>query len=116
MPQPSWVEITSADQFQQALDESSERPVVFFKHSLTCPISARAYSEMNRFMAQPDQSAVYRIIVVQHARAVSDELAEKLAIEHESPQLVIVHNGKAVWDASHFDIDSDSLRDTLSSL
>ena len=85
-----------------ALDEwlarSHQGPVVLFKHSLTCPISARAHREMQRLGGE------VALVVVQRARAVSDEVAARTGVRHESPQVFVLRDGQAAWSASHFDI------------
>ncbi|HEY0322649.1 MAG TPA: bacillithiol system redox-active protein YtxJ [Pyrinomonadaceae bacterium] len=77
---------------------SHERPIVLFKHSLTCPVSSAAYQEMSGF--EGDVS----LIVVQNARAVSREVETLTGIRHESPQAIILRNGRAVWNVSHWRI------------
>ena len=77
---------------------SHERPVVLFKHSLTCPISSAAYQEMSDF--EGDIS----LIVVQRSRDVSQEVEQLTGIRHESPQAIILRKGLAVWNASHWKI------------
>jgi len=92
-----------------ALAESRERPVLLFKHSTTCPISARAFREFNAYLEQADQRARYHLITVQTARAVSNETATRLRVEHHSPQAILVRNGREVWHDSHFGITASSL-------
>jgi bacillithiol system protein YtxJ len=92
-----------------ALAESRERPVLLFKHSLTCPISARAFREFNAYLEQADPRARYSLITVQTAREVSNEAAARLHIEHHSPQAILVRNGREVWNASHFSITASTL-------
>jgi bacillithiol system protein YtxJ len=77
---------------------SHERPVILFKHSLTCPISSAAYREMS------DLNGEVSLIVVQQARDVSREVERLTGIRHESPQAIILRNGQPVWDASHWRI------------
>lgn len=92
-----------------ALTESRERPVLLFKHSLTCPISARAFRELNAYLEQADPHTRYRLITVQTARAVSDAAATRLQIEHHSPQAILVRNEREVWNASHSSITVSTL-------
>jgi bacillithiol system protein YtxJ len=87
---------------------SHERPVVLFKHSLTCPISSAAYQEMSGF--EGDVS----LIVVQRSREVSREVEQLTGIRHESPQAIILRNGQAVWNASHWRITRTAVEDALS--
>ncbi len=89
----------------KTLDEliarSHNEPVILFKHSTTCPISSAAYREMSKVA---DEVAM---LVVQKSRDVSNEIAKRTGIRHETPQTLILRNGEVVWSASHFDITSD---------
>ena len=91
----------------QLLKDSDNEPVVLFKHSSTCPISAAAYQEMSRL----EKSVA--LIVVQRARDVSLEIATRTGVEHQSPQAIILRNGKAVWSASHWRITSAAVEQAL---
>jgi bacillithiol system protein YtxJ len=86
---------------------SHERPVLLFKHSNACPISARAYKQMEQF------SGDVAIVVVQKSREVSREVETRTGIRHESPQAFVLRNGEVVWSASHFDITSDAVESAL---
>ena len=44
------------------------------------------------------------ILEVQSAREISRELANLTGIRHETPQVIVLRDGKAVWNASHFDV------------
>lgn len=82
---------------------SHERPVLLFKHSLTCPVSADAYREMSQYPGQVE------LVVVQSARAVADEIETRSGIRHESPQAILLHNGGPVWNASHWKITTEAV-------
>jgi len=85
------------------LARSHNEPVILFKHSTTCPISASAYRQMSKV------SGDVSLVVVQRARDVSNEVEARTGIRHESPQAIVLRNGEAVWTASHFDITSDAV-------
>ena len=78
-------------------------PIIIFKHSTTCPLSADAYGEMERM---PGPVA---LVEVQNGREVSREIAARTGIEHQSPQVIILRNGKAVWHASHWNIKTEAV-------
>jgi bacillithiol system protein YtxJ len=78
--------------------ESAERPVVLFKHDFTCHISANAYREL---AAVP---GVVPLIDVARQQGLADEVASRTGIEHESPQVIVLRNGRPVYAASHWDI------------
>jgi bacillithiol system protein YtxJ len=107
-------ELRSIDDLNHALEESNERPVLFFKHSLTCPISARAFNEFRSYLQQAGPQVSANLITVQTARSVSDETSARLSLEHHSPQAILVRNGREVWNASHFAITAASLREAIS--
>jgi bacillithiol system protein YtxJ len=112
----SLIEIEDLDELNSALEQSASTPVLLFKHSVTCGISARADRQMNKLLSSnPPENALYRLIIVQHARTVSNTIASQLGVPHESPQVIIVRNGKTVWTASHDDITADNVRRALTS-
>jgi bacillithiol system protein YtxJ len=104
-----FLKISDRDDLDTLLDDSKLRPVVVFKHSTACPISAAAYREMEKF--EGDVS----LVVVQTARDVSRELASITGIRHESPQVLVLRDGKAVWNASHFQIKADTVARAIES-
>lgn len=96
-------EINDAHELEALFQKSFEAPVVLFKHSLTCPISADAYREIS------DAEADINLIIVQRARNISNTIAEKTGIRHESPQAIILKDGNAVYNASHYNIKSEEV-------
>jgi len=109
-------ELRTIEELTQVLEESARKPVLLFKHSLTCPISARAFSEFQFYLEQADPRVSYNLIKVQKARDVSNEAAARLRIEHESPQAILVSNGREVWNASHFAITASALEHAIQSI
>jgi len=106
-------DINTLEELDGVLADSNERPALLFKHSVACPISARALREFESFLESADPSVIYRLITVQTARPVSDEAAMRLSLRHETPQAILVNNGREVWNASHHDITSASLQEAV---
>jgi bacillithiol system protein YtxJ len=102
-------ELHNIEELDGALAESHSQPILLFKHSLTCPISTRAFHELQSHLERADPRISYKLITVQTARAVSDEAASRLRIEHKSPQAILVRNGRELWNASHYDITASAL-------
>ena len=111
MPQPTFHPIHDDVTFQSALARSQEEPVILYKHSSTCPLSAAARSEMVHFV-QDEDVPVYEV-VVQEARPASNRIAEELGIRHETPQVIILERGRPLFDASHRDITAQTVRQAL---
>ena len=98
-----FVPIASVDSLDELFQRSNERPVVLFKHSLTCPISSAAYQEMQRLTREVS------LIVMQDSPDTSVEVGRRTGVRHESPQVIIIRNGAAVWNASHWSITADAV-------
>ena len=92
---------------QDLLAQSAEKPVVIFKHSRTCPVSAGAYEEMARVVCE------VVLVDVQSARDISSEITTSTGVEHESPQVIILRNGKPVWHTSHWSITKETVEKAL---
>jgi bacillithiol system protein YtxJ len=108
-------EIREIKELDEALADSSQRAVLLFKHSLTCPISMRAYNELISYLEMADPEVSYNLITVQKARPISNEIASRLGVRHETPQAILVRDGREIWNASHFAITSSSLRQAIES-
>lgn len=107
--------MTSIEQLNSAVQATEDQPLLLFKHSTRCPISAHAYQEMNDYLHNsPNESVKYGIIYVVEDRPVSNEAAERLGVKYESPQVIFIKNGTPVWHTSHSEITSRTLADTLS--
>lgn len=104
--------LSSPQDLDQAIQASHDHPVVLFKHSNSCPFSARAQEQVANAKHDVD---VYGI-VVQYAKDLSELIAEKLDVEHASPQAIVVHKGKAVSDYWRSDIQEATLKEKVDQL
>jgi bacillithiol system protein YtxJ len=97
-----------------AISESSERPVLLFKHSRYCGVSCEALDELHaHIQARTNQSVTYKMITVQTHRPISDEVTQRFGLRHETPQAILLRDGKVVWNASHFRITATQLDQAL---
>ena len=97
------IDITNISQWENLLAGSESTPFIVFKHSKTCPESGdimRGMEEEN----SPFDGEIYRV-TAQTSQDVASQIAQDLGVEHETPQLIVVKNQKAVYAASHLDID-----------
>lgn len=96
------------------LQTSRDRVVLVFKHSNSCPISYNAKTEVDSFIEKNKNNSVY-LVVVQENRTFSNELAEKLGVKHESPQLLVINDSKAERVLNHYDITRENIEKSLTS-
>jgi len=94
---------------ENLITDSKAKPVIVFKHSTACSISARAYRELET-LEDP-----VNILEVQSGREISRELATMTGIRHETPQVIVFRDGKAVWNASHFDVKAADVMKAVAS-
>jgi len=107
----NWIPISSEAQAQEAIQASHEQAIVIFKHSTTCPISGIAKMRLESDWDLKDLPSYF--VDVKIDRATSQYLAEHLQVHHESPQMIVVANGEAVYDVSHLDIKISEVHDGL---
>lgn len=98
------IEVKSINELENLFESNTESPVLIFKHSITCSISRSVFSDVRQF------EGPVHMIVVQHSRDVSQAVAEKTGVRHESPQALIIKDGKCVYNASHYDITPSELK------
>lgn len=101
----TYKEMTTIDEWSGALETSSQRPLVVFKHSTTCPVSANAHEEFRNYLnGSPREDVDYLLVKVIESRPVSNKIAEDTGVKHESPQIIYIDKGAKVWTASHWSV------------
>ncbi|GIN75523.1 hypothetical protein J41TS8_05640 [Bacillus sp. J41TS8] len=98
--------IQTEDEFKKLAEKNDT--FIFLKHSVTCPISKRAFEEFESFANQHEDIPAY-YLKVQESRPLSNYIAEQYGIKHESPQAFIFTNGNVKWHASHSQITAQAL-------
>jgi len=102
----NWLPLSSEQQYQDLLTESNDHSVAVFKHSTRCSVSSMAKRSLEfNWQSAANGMPVYFLDLLQH-RDISNLIAETLQVAHQSPQLIIIKNGKAVYHASQSEIDA----------
>ena len=94
--------LSGMDDLDRALAATDERPLLLFKHSFACGVSAEALDELVAHLNERELEASYAMVTVQTHREVSNAVARKLGVRHESPQALLIRDRRVVWSASHF--------------
>ena len=110
-----WQQLTQEDQLTDIARESHEQPVLIFKHSTTCSISAAAKSKLERQWADAglEDAKIYYLDLLRY-RSISGAVAEKFGGRHESPQLLLIQDGECSYNASHMGIRLSEVKNMLS--
>jgi thioredoxin 1 len=106
--------IGSIDALDAALLESFSRPVLILKHSRACGVSAQAFDEVKNWLAGRPLDGPSYLVTVQTHRDIARAIADRLGVRHESPQALIVRDGRVTWHASHFRVTPGDIEKALS--
>ena len=108
----NWNALTTLQQLNEISEESNQKPVVIFKHSTRCSISRMALKQFENNFDLHDEVKPYFLDLIEH-RDVSNEIANRFDVIHQSPQILLIKDGKSVYDVSHDGIDAEVLRDKI---
>lgn len=105
--------INTVEEFNQVLADNEA--ILFLKHSLTCPISQAGFEQYQQYTANNDKVHAY-YLAVQEARPLSNYIAETYGVKHESPQALLFADDQVVWNASHYNITVEALKDAVNTI
>ena len=92
---------------QEIKEKSNARPQQIFKHSTRCSISSMAKNRLDRSF-RPDGIDFYFLDLIKH-RNISNKISQEFNVYHESPQVLVIKNGKSIYDQSHSGIDMQEI-------
>jgi bacillithiol system protein YtxJ len=112
----NWIKINSPDQLNEIKNNSNEDAVLVFKHSTTCSISNTTLNRLERNWEEADMPIkTYYLDLLNH-RSISTQIASDFNVEHQSPQVLLIRKGQALFNASHFDINYADLKKEVSKI
>ncbi|WP_318618313.1 bacillithiol system redox-active protein YtxJ [Sporosarcina sp. YIM B06819] len=105
-------ELQTSNDWQSVLEQSKETQLFVLKHSTTCPVSTAAYRVFDSF----ETDIPKYFLRIQNNRSISNEIESDLGVRHESPQLFLLKDGKALWQATHYAISKSKINKALENL
>jgi bacillithiol system protein YtxJ len=105
-----YFQLDKMEQFDEIDEISKTKPVVLFKHSTRCSISRMALKQFDAEFNYPEEKIVWYLLDLLHHRDLSNEIASRYNVVHQSPQIVVIRNGKAVFNESHDSISAEDLK------
>ncbi|WEK35190.1 MAG: bacillithiol system redox-active protein YtxJ [Candidatus Pseudobacter hemicellulosilyticus] len=99
----NWINLEQAAQLDSIREQSFSRPQLIYKHSIRCGISSMVKGRLERQEAPAGIDFHYLNLI--GFRAISNKIAEDFRVQHESPQVLLIKEGRCVYSASHGDID-----------
>ena len=108
-----WIPLTSVEQLMKVAKTTDEKPVLLFKHSTRCSISAMAKNNLERNWSSGDELCdAYYLDLIAH-RDVSDRIEEITGVVHQSPQAIVLRGSEIIYEESHSAIDARKIESTL---
>ncbi|OEK06408.1 bacillithiol system redox-active protein YtxJ [Roseivirga misakiensis] len=107
----NWHELSSVNQLDSLIEESKEQPVLIYKHSTRCSISSMVLDRLERSWSSEGNNIKAYYLDLISFRDVSNAIAENFGIYHESPQVILLKDGKATFNASHMSISFSAIKD-----
>jgi bacillithiol system protein YtxJ len=107
-----WKLLRDENELEEIVKKSEARPQVIFKHSTRCSISSVAKGRLERSQVPPGIDFYYLDLI--SYRSISNKVAQRFNIHHESPQILIIKNGECIYDESHMSINMGDIADVVS--
>lgn len=109
----SWNQLTSLAQLDAIAAASATRPQVVFKHSTRCSISTMAHSRMDNGLGKLAPHADVWLLDLLAHRDISNAIAQRFHVHHESPQTLVIRGGECILDQSHMGVRVDEILEVL---
>ena len=106
-----WRQLTELKQLDEIAQASHEKAQLIFKHSTRCSMSSTALNRFERAWDETETPAYYLDLIAY--RSISNEIAEKFGIEHQSPQVLVIDKGVCAYSATHWDISVEDIKPEL---
>jgi len=105
----NWKPLTDEKDLELIKEASAQTPQVIFKHSSRCSISSMAKNRLDR--STPPEGVDFYFLDLINYRSLSNKVAEAFAVNHESPQILLIKNGECIYDESHSGISMDEIEE-----
>src|SRR6187549_3705319 len=103
----NWINLTEENQLNELIEKSNDTPQAIYKHSTRCSVSSVV---LQRLKSSKDDKPlnIYYLDLFQY-RSLSNKVAEVFSEHHESPQILLIKNGKCIYAESHMSISPKDL-------
>ena len=105
--------LPETDEILDHLMSSDSGTHVVYKHSYNCAICIFTKIKVEEVMEECNDEIDFHFVDVVKNRELSGQIASKTGVRHESPQVLVLKNGKVYWHASHSAIDKDELKEAI---
>lgn len=110
----NWTHLKNISQLKEIALESHEKSILIFKHSTRCSISRMVLDRLERNWKESEAGSIkpYFLDLLSY-REISNAIAQQYEVAHESPQVLIINQGKSIFDCSHTAIDFNQIKESV---
>lgn len=109
----NWIALNEESQLIKLISNSSNKPSLIFKHSTRCGISRMALKSFEKeYSIDQSEVDIYFLDLLNY-RDLSNEIADRLKIQHQSPQVLVLKNETVVYSDSHYSINANTIKEIL---
>ncbi len=113
----NWIQLTAEEELQNLIKASETKPVLIFKYSGRCAICDRVQdileSDWEENLSDNEEKITPYFLDLIKYRTLSNEIARRFHVEHESPQVLIIKNGLCIYNESHGLIRLDEILNSI---
>ncbi len=109
----NWLALTDSEQLEEIIKISIAKPVLIFKHSTRCGTSRMALKNFESDYDIPATEIDMYFLDLLNYRALSNDISEKFKVAHQSPQVLVIKNGKTVYNDSHYSISFEAIKEVV---
>lgn len=107
----TWNTLNNTTQIDEIKKASHQKAQLIFKHSTRCSVSSFAKRMLNDDIDEDIVKDIdFHYLDLVAFRAVSNQIANDFNITHQSPQILLIVDGKCIHDASHSDINLEDVK------
>lgn len=105
----NWNQIENIEQIEELKGKSYDKLQLIFKHSTRCIISKMALKSFENDFTLTGVIDANFLDLIAH-REISNKIADEFGITHQSPQILLIKEGKVIYNESHEGIDANVLK------
>ena len=109
----NWIQLSEITQLETMISQSKIKPILLFKYSTSCGISRMALKRFEREFNLPEGVIDLYFLDLLNFRAISNEIASKFNVSHQSPQVILVKDGEVIYHNSHYSICANKIKEIV---
>jgi len=102
-----WIHLTAEDQLQKIIVKSQERLQVIFKFSSCCHFSEVVFQRLQKNFCPGEID--FNFLDLTNYKYISEKISETFGIPHQSPQILVIHQGQCIFHESHSEISLERI-------